>query len=48
MFFAGWVMYLAGSKSSGTPQKAKPARQASDHVTIGVIPIEERQEILAD
>ena len=48
MFFAGWVMYIAGRPGSGTPQKIESARQASDHVTIGVIPIEESPKITAD
>ena len=48
MFFAGWVMYVTGRPGSGTPQKAESARRASDSVTIGVIPIEESQEIMAD
>jgi hypothetical protein len=48
MFFAGWVMYIAGEKGSGKPQNIKPVRQKSDYITIGAIPIEESPEIMAD
>jgi hypothetical protein len=48
IFFAGWVMYIAGRPGSGTPQKIKQVKPASDNVTIGVLPIEESQEIKAE
>ncbi len=41
-------MYVTGRPGSGITQKAESARRASDSVTIGVIPIEESQEITAD
>jgi hypothetical protein len=46
LFIVGWVMYLSGQDGSGTPQKVRQTRPVKDHVTIGVIPLEESQEIL--
>ncbi len=47
LFAIGWVMYVAGQSSSAKPQ-VKQTKQTKDHVTIGAIPFEENQEILAN
>jgi flagellar basal body-associated protein FliL len=50
MFLVGWAMYVTGQAASRAPQnptKTRQTKQAKDHVTIGVIPVEESQEIVA-
>ncbi|XHH08828.1 MAG: hypothetical protein ACFCUE_14865 [Candidatus Bathyarchaeia archaeon] len=47
IFLVGWVMCVAGQTSTAAPQKAGQTKQSKDHVTIGAIPFEESQEILA-
>lgn len=43
-------MYVAGQTGSGTQQnpiKQRQTKQAKDHVTFGVLQVEENQEIVA-
>jgi len=50
VFLVGWVMYVTGQAGSGTPQnptKQRQTKQAKDHVTFGVMQVEESQEIVA-
>ncbi len=48
MFLLGWVMYWVGDSASPQKNKHTKAKPVKDNITIGVIPLEENQEILAN